>query len=211
MSADIPVSVILPTYDRAAYLGRSIGSVLAQTYGDFELIVVDDGSRDATADVVGMFADPRVRYVRLPANRGLPAARNAGIAHARGALLAFQDSTTNGLAASSSARCASSTVIATLPSCTATCTACAPTGACSTTARRRSYAGGSSIEHALLADLHARDAARADAPRLPRARGAFDESLVAFEDLDLHLRVARHHDYVHFARAARALLRPPRA
>jgi len=89
---EVSVSVILPTYNRAALLSRSIRSVLGQTDGDFELIVVDDGSQDDTATVVGEFSDERVRYIRLPRNRGLPAARNAGLAQARGAYLAFQDS-----------------------------------------------------------------------------------------------------------------------
>jgi O-antigen biosynthesis protein len=86
------VSVVLPTYNRADLLGRSIGSVLAQTFDRFELLVVDDGSTDATADVVGRFGDDRIRYMRGTRNRGPAAARNAGIAAARGALLAFQDS-----------------------------------------------------------------------------------------------------------------------
>ena len=86
------VSVILPTYHRAALLPRSIGSVLDQTDGDLELIVVDDGSEDDTETVVAAIDDPRVRYVKLPRNRGLPGARNVGVAEARGAYLAFQDS-----------------------------------------------------------------------------------------------------------------------
>src|SRR5688572_1010022 len=92
MSREVATSVVLPTYDRAALLPRAIASVLAQSDGDFELIVVDDGSHDDTPDVVAGIRDPRIRYVRLPANRGLPAARNAGLAVARGAFLAFQDS-----------------------------------------------------------------------------------------------------------------------
>jgi len=92
MRGEVPVSIILPTYNRAALLPRSIESVLEQTYGDFELIVVDDGSEDDSAGVVARFADERIRYLRLPKNCGLPTARNAGLAQARGAYLAFQDS-----------------------------------------------------------------------------------------------------------------------
>ena len=88
----VSVSVILPTYNRATLLSRSIGSVLVQTFEDLELIVVDDGSRDDTADVVKAIGDPRVRYVPLGRNRGLSAARNAGLAESRGEFLAFQDS-----------------------------------------------------------------------------------------------------------------------
>jgi glycosyltransferase involved in cell wall biosynthesis len=59
------VSVILPTYNRASLLGRAIRSVLAQTYTNLELIVVDDCSPDATRDVVRSFDDPRLRYLRM--------------------------------------------------------------------------------------------------------------------------------------------------
>jgi glycosyltransferase involved in cell wall biosynthesis len=87
------VSIILPTYNRAGLVGRAITSVLAQTLTDFELIVVDDGSRDETGTIVGRFAhDPRVRYFPLPANRGAGAARNVGVGESRGRFIAFQDS-----------------------------------------------------------------------------------------------------------------------
>lgn len=86
------VSIVLPTYNRAPLIGRAIRSVLAQSYGDFELIVVDDGSTDATMDRVTRFRDRRQRRIRLGKNRGAGAARNAGIRAARGSFLAFQDS-----------------------------------------------------------------------------------------------------------------------
>ncbi|MGH7786224.1 MAG: glycosyltransferase family 2 protein [Candidatus Binatia bacterium] len=86
------VSVVLPTYDRGWLLGRSIRSVLEQSYRDFELIVVDDGSTDDTAAAVARFDDPRIAYLRLDQNRGAAAARNVGIRRAAGRFLAFQDS-----------------------------------------------------------------------------------------------------------------------
>lgn len=86
------VSVILPTFNRAATLDRSIESVLRQTYDDFELVVVDDGSTDDTGDVVDRFDDGRIRYLEHDENRGASAARNTGIAEARGEYVAFQDS-----------------------------------------------------------------------------------------------------------------------
>ena len=86
------VSVILPTFNRAHSLAASMGSILNQSYREFELIVVDDGSTDKTESVVAAFADPRIRYVRLDRNRGVSAARNAGLAEARGQYIAFQDS-----------------------------------------------------------------------------------------------------------------------
>lgn len=85
------VSVIITAYNGAAFLAtHSLPSVLAQSYGDFELIVVDDGSTDATSSVVRAFAerDARVRYVRTE-NRGLAAAMNRGLAESRGEIVAF--------------------------------------------------------------------------------------------------------------------------
>jgi glycosyltransferase involved in cell wall biosynthesis len=88
---DPRVSVVLPTKNRAALLRRSVASVLAQSYRDFELIVVDDGSTDDTPAVLQAIDDERLRVVRRESSSGVGAARNAGIAHARGELLAFQD------------------------------------------------------------------------------------------------------------------------
>jgi glycosyltransferase involved in cell wall biosynthesis len=87
------VSVVLPTHDRAELLAAAAESVLAQTFGDLELLVIDDGSRDATPDVVAALraADDRVRGVRLASAGGAPAARNAGLAASAGALVAYCD------------------------------------------------------------------------------------------------------------------------
>ena len=86
------VSVITPTYNRAGLLPRAMESVLSQDYRDLELIVVDDGSTDETPQVVAQWADPRVRYIRFEENRGIGAARHAGVEAARGDLIAFNDS-----------------------------------------------------------------------------------------------------------------------
>ncbi|MFA5393562.1 MAG: glycosyltransferase [Candidatus Ratteibacteria bacterium] len=86
------VSVVLPTYDRAHLIGRAIQSVLDQTYPDFEIIVVDDGSTDNTEAAVKDFKDKRIRYIKHGENKGGPAARNTGIKAARGKYIAFQDS-----------------------------------------------------------------------------------------------------------------------
>jgi glycosyltransferase involved in cell wall biosynthesis len=85
------VSVILPTYNRAPLLMRAIASVLGQEFRDLELIVVDDGSTDETAQVVSKVGDARLRYIHLGENRGETFARNAGIRQARGDLIAQMD------------------------------------------------------------------------------------------------------------------------
>jgi glycosyltransferase involved in cell wall biosynthesis len=83
-------SVVIPTHNRATLLTRAVGSVLAQSVEDLEVIVVDDGSTDHTLGVVGGIEDPRIRYVWQP-NAGLSAARNRGAATARGRFLTFLD------------------------------------------------------------------------------------------------------------------------
>lgn len=84
------VSIITATYNQKRYVAECVESVLAQTYGDWEQIVVDDGSVDGTPDVVESYGDPRVRCIRLP-HRGLAAlaeSYNAGLAASRGELVA---------------------------------------------------------------------------------------------------------------------------
>jgi glycosyltransferase involved in cell wall biosynthesis len=85
------VSVIIPTYNRAGLVTEAVASVLGQTFRDFELLVVDDGSSDGTAAALARFGD-RLAVLRSPSRRGVSAARNAGIAAARGQWLAFLDS-----------------------------------------------------------------------------------------------------------------------
>jgi glycosyltransferase involved in cell wall biosynthesis len=83
------VSIVLPTYKRARVLPHAIRSVLAQTYANWELIVVDDNSPDDTAQVVAGFTDPRIRYVRNEPNLKLPRALNRGFSLARGDYLTW--------------------------------------------------------------------------------------------------------------------------
>ena len=84
-------SIIIPTYNRASLLPRAIQSVLAQTYSHWELLVVDDGSTDDTAQQVAAFNDPRIRYL-FQENKGVCAARNQGALLAKGIYLIFLDS-----------------------------------------------------------------------------------------------------------------------
>lgn len=86
------VSVVIPVWNGERYLAEAIESVRAQTHPDFELVVVDDGSTDATATIAGHYAgiDPRIRLVRQP-NGGVAAARNTGLEVARGEWVACLD------------------------------------------------------------------------------------------------------------------------
>jgi len=84
------ISVIIPTYNRAGLLARAVDSVLNQTFQDFELIVVDDGSTDRTAEVLAGYQD-RLILLSKP-HRGVSAARNQGLTSARGEWIAFLDS-----------------------------------------------------------------------------------------------------------------------
>jgi glycosyltransferase involved in cell wall biosynthesis len=86
------VSVIIPTYNRAALLRRSVESVLNQSFRDFEVIIVDDASTDETVEVVKLFEDGRIKYLRREKRGGEAAARNTGIAHATGKYIASHDS-----------------------------------------------------------------------------------------------------------------------
>ena len=86
------IAVVMPVYNRAAVVGRAIESVLTQDFSDFELIVVDDGSTDDTPAVVQSIDDPRLRFMRLPANAGGNVARNRGIESVTAPLIAFLDS-----------------------------------------------------------------------------------------------------------------------
>jgi glycosyltransferase involved in cell wall biosynthesis len=85
------VSVIIPTFNRALKVVRAVASVLYQTFTDYEVLVVDDGSEDATSEALTPFGS-RVRYIRHSTNQGVSAARNMGIRESDSPLLAFLDS-----------------------------------------------------------------------------------------------------------------------
>jgi cellulose synthase/poly-beta-1,6-N-acetylglucosamine synthase-like glycosyltransferase len=88
-SASVTVSVIIPAYNAAPQIGRAIESALAQTHAPLEILVVDDGSRDRTAEIVGRLPPP-VRLIRKE-NGGPATARNLGAREARGEWLALLD------------------------------------------------------------------------------------------------------------------------
>jgi glycosyltransferase involved in cell wall biosynthesis len=84
------ITTIIPAYNQGHFLADAINSVLAQTYQDFEIVVVDDGSTDDTAAIAQSFTDPRVRYI-YKQNGGLSSARNEGLRHAQGQFISYLD------------------------------------------------------------------------------------------------------------------------
>ncbi len=88
---DRTYSVIIPTYNRVVYLKKAVNSVLNQNFKDYELIVVDDGSEDSTAELIENYPAEKINYIRQE-NKGVSAARNMGIRNSRGEYVAFLDS-----------------------------------------------------------------------------------------------------------------------
>ena len=88
------VSVIIPSYNSEKYIGETLTSVCAQTYSDFEVLVMNDCSQDRTAEIVEKYArkDPRIHLINLPGNKGVSHARNQGVGMASGEWIAFLDS-----------------------------------------------------------------------------------------------------------------------
>jgi glycosyltransferase involved in cell wall biosynthesis len=186
---DLRVSVVIPAYNRANTIARAVASALAQDPPPFEVIVVDDGSTDATREVVEAIADPRLRLVSQP-NAGASAARNRGIAEARGGLIAFLDSDDEWLPGKLAAQ-------------VARFRAASPRLGLVYTGFESIAADGSRTVHRARArgwiyrDLLARNVVTGcgSTAMMTRAAlelaGGFDPTLAANEDYDLVLRIAR--------------------
>jgi len=84
------ISIIMPVYNQNRYIADAIQSVINQTYAEWELIIVDDGSTDSTADIITQFDDPRIRYI-YQTNQGPSKARNTGIVTSSGQYITFLD------------------------------------------------------------------------------------------------------------------------
>ncbi|WP_339923301.1 glycosyltransferase family 2 protein [uncultured Cyclobacterium sp.] len=85
------LSVVMPVYNGEAHLKEAIQSVLNQSFTDFELIIIDDGSVDTSASIVSEISDPRIRYIKNDCNKGISYSRNRGIKEAKGDFLAWMD------------------------------------------------------------------------------------------------------------------------
>lgn len=187
---DPTVSVVLPTRNRAGVLGRAVESVLDQSCGDLELIVVDGASTDRTPDVVDSFDDGRLRYRRKEAPEGVSAARNDGVEAARGDLVAFVDADdrwrTGKLARQVDALQRSSPSTAVV--------LCGMTKAYGEPLTRGGASGDvhEAVRRLDLPTYTSTLLVRADA--LVRC-GGFDERLGCFEDWELCLRLSREYDF----------------
>jgi glycosyltransferase involved in cell wall biosynthesis len=189
----VSVSLVVATFNHARHLPDALGSALAQTLRDVEVIVVDDGSTDDTPEVLAAYGD-RIRVVRQ-SNRGLPAARNAGLAVSRGAYVAFLDAD-DVLAPT---KLAEQVALLEGAAAGAGWTYCdvrleeEATGVATTTSERFAYRSRR-LDGRLFAELIRGNFIPAIAPLVRRsaldAAGLFDERLDALEDWDLWLRLA---------------------
>ncbi len=85
------ISVVMPAYNAEEYIAEAIKSILKQTYKDFEFIIVNDGSRDRTADIIKSFGDDRIVFINRHDNKGLVFSLNEGISYAKGDFIARMD------------------------------------------------------------------------------------------------------------------------
>lgn len=90
-TCSIPLSIIIPVYNKAEYVARCLNSIIEQDYTDFEIIIIDDGSTDESASIIKQFTDKRINLIHT-VNQGVSAARNRGMAEAKGKYLLFVDS-----------------------------------------------------------------------------------------------------------------------
>jgi cellulose synthase/poly-beta-1,6-N-acetylglucosamine synthase-like glycosyltransferase len=196
------VSVILPTHNRARLLQRAVASIEAQTFRDFELIVIDDGSGDRTAETLASLAGTVNRISQ--SHRGVSAARNAGLAHATGELIAFLDDDDRWLPDHLS-------VVVTL-------LRGHPDAVLASTSPAHRRGGRQRPEQARVVDAFPAILTRSVAGFLPstavrraeiEAVGGFDESLAANEDNDLWLRLSVRGPFVVLHRRTVALGRTP--
>jgi glycosyltransferase involved in cell wall biosynthesis len=189
----VEVGVVIPAFNRGDCIGRAIASVQAQTMANWEVIVVDDGSTDDTVHVVRAIAerDPRVRLVVQPKNRGAQAARNRGIAATSARWVAFLDSDDRWHPASLELRLAlareqGSSVVH------SACDIQHEDG--STTPYRTAAVAGEVYERLLLNEGPMFQTMLVRREALDRI-GGLDERIVAFQEWDTALSLARHYEF----------------
>ncbi|MDX2215649.1 MAG: glycosyltransferase [Oculatellaceae cyanobacterium bins.114] len=188
------ISVILPVYNGEKTIQRTVESVLKQTFTDFELLIINDGSSDRTLEIVNSMADPRIQLLSYP-NSGVSASRNRGIALATGEFIAFIDAddlwTTDKLAAQLNA-------LQTHPN---AAVAYSWTDWIDESDRPLRPAGRSTATGKVYEKLLLRDFIESGSNVLVRRQaldvvGTFDETLSFAEDWDLWLRLAARYEFI---------------
>jgi glycosyltransferase involved in cell wall biosynthesis len=188
------VSVVIPAYNAAWCVPRAIDSVLAQTCQDFEVLVIDDGSRDATGEIAAAYGSP-VRVVSK-SNGGLSSARNTGIRMARGALVAFLDADDWWLPAKLARQTALMQARPELAFCSTAARLVDPHG--SPIGEWRCHAcGRSTLEAIFAANAYVAGSGSAVMARREALleAGGFDEGLASLEDIDMWMRLAAVGEY----------------
>jgi glycosyltransferase involved in cell wall biosynthesis len=187
------VTVVIPAYNRAETIRRSVDSVLQQDYRTIELLVVDDASSDGTLNVLRQQPDPRLRVIRQPSNRGVGAARNRGIREARGGFIAFLDSDDEWLPGKLAKQIA---VFENAPGRVGMIvTGVENRFKDGATAIQRAHRNGGWFETLLLRNtLHGAPSSGVFRREVFEVVGGFDPRLPAIEDYELWLRISRFFD-----------------
>ncbi len=186
------VTVIIPTYNRSALLPRAIKSVVMQSYQNWELLIVDDGSSDNTAQLVASYKDERIKYLHHVINRGAGAARNTGISSARGEYLTFLDSDDEWLPRKLEIQLGVFSNSQMLNLGIVSCQFIISEGELEITSSKRVFKGD------VFNDVLARKARLNETPTLMVRRRVvqpdvmFDEALSNYQDMDYVLRIVRH-------------------
>jgi len=201
------VSVVVPAYNAGQYLKQAINSILTQSHAILEIIIVNDGSTDNTADVASSFNDPRVRIV-TKTNGGMSSARNAGVNKAKGEFLAFLDADDYWMPDKLEKQIA---LLQSKPD----------IGFCSTATRVETPEGTfvnewscPDIKISTLHTIFANSAAIAGSASsiltrmsIHRAAGQFDETLTGLEDTDMWIRYAAQSEYLCIAETLTVILK----
>jgi glycosyltransferase involved in cell wall biosynthesis len=194
MTADVPrIAVITPTHNRRDALLRAIDSVRAQSFADWEHVVIDDGSTDGTLDALAGIADPRLKVLLLPAWRGANAARNAGIEASRAPLVTFLDSDDVFLPERLERTVAlfdeDPRLVLSISSFEHE-----KGGVVRRISNHGSRLDATGLERAIVADtISVAGSAITVRRQALRQAGMFDETLMRLQDRDLLLRLSRHH------------------
>lgn len=202
------VSIIMPTYNHAQFIGEAIKSVLEQSYWQFELIIVDNYSEDETEKVVASFNDDRIKYFKFRNQSVIAASRNFGIEHSEGQYIAFLDSDDMWLPEKLKKQVM---VLSNSPEVALTYTRFRFIGGNDSSTifpRQNKYKSGIVFRYLFLRAFIACSGVMARRSSLEKA-GLFDlnPDLVAFEDTDLWLRVACNNDVIKVTDDSPLLLR----